>query len=85
MTPTCMSTHTHPAVRRCLCDHGEVDVRTWRLCWLLDAGFDPDLAESLAGTLAVDLHAVLELVDRGCPPDLAARILSPLPDRAGSP
>jgi hypothetical protein len=25
-----------------------------------------------------DLHALLELVDRGCPPALAARILAPL-------
>jgi hypothetical protein len=56
-------------------------VRTWRLCWLLDAGFDRRLAESLAAT-SVDLHALLELVDRGCPPDLAARILAPLPDGA---
>jgi hypothetical protein len=26
----------------------------------------------------MDLHALLELVDRGCPPALAARILAPL-------
>jgi hypothetical protein len=26
----------------------------------------------------MDLHALLGLVDRGCPPDLAARILAPL-------
>jgi hypothetical protein len=84
MTPTFVSTNTHPAVHRCLCDHGEVDVRTWRLCWLLDAGFEPELAESLAATPAVDLHAVLELVDRGCPPGLAARILSPLPPAGAS-
>jgi hypothetical protein len=56
-----------------------VDVRTWRLCWLLDAGFEPVLAEQLATTPAVDLHALLGLVDRGCPPALAARILAPLP------
>lgn len=85
MTPTVVSTHTHHAVRRCLCDHGEVDVRTWRLCWLLDAGFDPELAESLARTPTVDLHAVLELVDRGCPPELAARILAPLPHLGPTP
>ncbi|WP_344257069.1 hypothetical protein [Terrabacter carboxydivorans] len=28
--------------------------------------------------MRVDLHALLELVDAGCPPELAARILSPL-------
>jgi hypothetical protein len=26
----------------------------------------------------VDLHALIELVERGCPPVLAARILAPL-------
>lgn len=66
------------ALGRCLCEHGQVDVRTWRLCWLLEVGFDRELAEFLAGS-GVDLHALLELVDRGCPPELAARILSPLP------
>jgi hypothetical protein len=32
----------------------------------------------LAGDCAIDLHALLELVDHGCPPALAARILAPL-------
>jgi hypothetical protein len=36
------------------------------------------LALSLATTPGIDLHALLELVDRGCPPELAARILSPV-------
>ena len=84
MTPICVSTHTHDTVHRCLCDHGEVDARTWRLCWLLDAGFDPQLAQRLASTPAIDLHALLQLVDRGCSPELAARILSPIPSRPGS-
>jgi hypothetical protein len=26
----------------------------------------------------MDLHALIELVERGCPPPLAARILAPL-------
>jgi hypothetical protein len=26
----------------------------------------------------MDLHALIELVERGCPPELAARILAPL-------
>jgi hypothetical protein len=34
----------------------------------------------LANDRRFDLHAVLELVDRGCPPELAARILAPLND-----
>jgi hypothetical protein len=54
-----------------------VDVRAWRSCRLLEAGFPSDLAASLAAG-PVDLHALLELVDVGCPPELAARILSPM-------
>ncbi len=77
MTPTVVN--LHPTLSRCLCEHGHVDVRTWRLCWLLDAGFDDELAQALADTPTIDLHAVLELVDRGCPPVLAARILAPIP------
>jgi hypothetical protein len=48
---------------------------------LLAAGFAMDLAVRLAEDCATDLHAVLELVDRDCPPELAARILAPLNDR----
>ena len=53
-------------------------VVAWRTERLLAAGFDRELAGSLAAEDAVDLHALLELVDRGCPPELAARILAPL-------
>ena len=84
MTPTVMSIRATRSLNRCLCDHGQVDVRSWRLCWLLEAGFDPELAEALATTTTVDLHALLELVDRGCPPPLAARILAPLPSAGGA-
>ena len=52
----------------------------WRRGRLLAAGFAPDLARRLARDCRIDLHAVLELTDRGCPPDLAARILAPLDD-----
>jgi hypothetical protein len=54
-----------------------VDVVTWRRCRLLEAGFPERLAARLAAE-PLDLHALLQLVDRGCPPELAARILSPL-------
>lgn len=53
-----------------------VDVVGWRASRLLDSGFPFGLAQSLARQ-RVDLHALLQLVDRGCPPHLAARILSP--------
>jgi hypothetical protein len=51
------------------------DVVRWRLRRLTDAGFDGPLAADLAGEADVDLHALLNLVDRGCPPHLAARIM----------
>jgi hypothetical protein len=54
-----------------------VDVVLWRRCRLLEAGFPELLAARLAHG-RVDLHALLQLVDRGCPPELAARILAPL-------
>jgi hypothetical protein len=52
---------------------------------LLTAGFVADLAQRLADDDQIDLHALLELVDRGCPPPLAARILSPLDERPDHP
>jgi hypothetical protein len=51
------------------------DVVRWRLRRLTDAGFDRELADALAAERDVDLHALLDLVDRGCPPHLAARIM----------
>lgn len=50
----------------------------WRRERLLAAGFAPDLAARLAADSEVDLHAMLALIDRGCPPELAVRILAPL-------
>ena len=55
----------------------ELQILAWRRRRLLDAGFDPELADELAGDARIDLHALLELVERGCPPSLAARILDP--------
>lgn len=62
-----------------------VDVTAWRLCRLTEAGFPRDLAARLAADPAVDVHALLALVDRGCPPELAARILAPLPRPGATP
>ena len=53
----------------------------WRREVLLADGFQPDVATNLAWDCGVDLHELLGLVDRGCPPHLAARILAPLDDR----
>jgi hypothetical protein len=54
----------------------------WRRRRLAAAGFEPRLAAELAGDPGVDLHELLVLLDRGCPPALAARILAPLERRA---
>jgi hypothetical protein len=52
----------------------------WRRGRLLAAGFVPELAARLARDCRIDLHSVLDLVDRDCPPALAARIRAPLDD-----
>jgi hypothetical protein len=50
----------------------------WRAARLRRAGFERRAALELARDDAFDLHTLLDLVDRGCPPHLAARILAPL-------
>jgi hypothetical protein len=54
----------------------------WRRRQLLDAGFELALASVLARDPGYDLHALIELVERGCPPELAVRILAPLEEPA---
>jgi hypothetical protein len=49
-------------------------VQGWRLHVLVEAGYPVDVAEQLAESEA-DLHEAVELVDSGCSPDIAARIL----------
>jgi hypothetical protein len=53
-------------------------VQAWRFERLRAAGLPPELAEPVSVDGAYDLHALLELVDRGCPAELAVRILAPL-------
>jgi hypothetical protein len=57
------------------------DVARWRYEQLAQAGFPAPLARQLSRDRQVDLHALIELVERGCPPRLAVRILAPLDDR----
>jgi hypothetical protein len=59
-------------------------VVAWRIERLREAGFPARLADTLARDTRYDVHAVLELTDRGCPAELAARILAPIEDRRGS-
>ena len=54
------------------------EILAWRRRQLVRAGFSDALAERLADDPAYDLHALIELVERGCPPALAVRILAPL-------
>jgi len=53
-------------------------IAEWRRRQLADSGFPPPLARRLAHEGSYDLHALIELVERGCPPALAVRILAPL-------
>ena len=54
------------------------EVQLWRETVLLQAGFARAIASRLAADADYDLHELLNLVDRGCPPELAERILAPL-------
>ena len=60
------------------------DVVAWRRDQLAASGFPLPVAASLAQDLHYDLHALIELVERGCPPELAVRILAPLDSGAAA-
>ena len=49
---------------------------------LVRAGVEVEPAARVAADRSMDIHALLELIDLGCPPDLATRIVAPL-DCAG--
>ncbi len=53
------------------------ELALWRETLLMHAGFAPELASQLGCDPDYDLHELLNLVDRSCPPHLAARILAP--------
>ena len=60
----------------------EPQIVAWRRRQLTGAGFPLPLAALLARDARYDLHGLIELTERGCPPELAVRILAPLePDR----
>jgi hypothetical protein len=50
-------------------------VVTWRSDRLLQAGYPPQDASVLAVSPEVDLHTAVDLLDRGCPLELALQIL----------
>jgi hypothetical protein len=53
------------------------EVVRWRREQLVGSGFPLPLAARLAKDARYDLHALIELTERGCPPELAVRILAP--------
>ena len=54
----------------------------WRRRRLIESGFPETLAAQLAADPRFDLHALIELAEHGCPPELAVRIMAPLEDAA---
>jgi hypothetical protein len=50
-------------------------VERWRAQELERAGYSADVASELAMRADVDLHRAIELLQRGCSPELAADIL----------
>lgn len=51
------------------------EVLAWRFDALCRSGYDLDAAAILAAHVEIDLHDAVGLVKRGCPPNLATRIL----------
>lgn len=59
-----------------LVDSTEMErIERWRAEELERAGYEPRAAGRLAVRHDVDLHSAIELLERGCPTDLALRIL----------
>jgi len=56
----------------------DAQVTSWRRDQLAASGFPISLARQLATDDRYDLHLLIELVERGCRPDVAVRILAPL-------
>jgi hypothetical protein len=54
------------------------EITSWRCRQLASSGFPGTLARRIAQDASYDLHALIELIERGCPPELAVRILAPL-------
>jgi hypothetical protein len=56
-------------------------LENWRRLELIHCGFPESLAARVARDERYDLHQLIELVEHGCSPALAVRILSPLDGR----
>ena len=60
------------------------EVVRWRSDQLVDAGFPVAFAARVAKDARYDLHALIELIERGCPPGVAVRIVAPLDGEAAA-
>jgi hypothetical protein len=56
-------------------DHEALLVESWRFESLQRAGYDAESATVLAMSHEIDLHQAIDLLERGCPVDLALQIL----------
>jgi hypothetical protein len=74
-SPVAAVPESMPTVDTKLVQSKEGEVLAWRAEELVRAGYDGDNALMLALERAVDLHAAINLVRRGCPADLAVKIL----------
>jgi hypothetical protein len=60
------------------------EVVCWRRQRLTESGFPLTVAARLAEDARYGLHALIELVERGCQPELAVRIVAPLDDEVAA-
>jgi hypothetical protein len=58
-----------------LVDSEQERVENWRAEELIRAGYAPSDAVALAARHDIDLHLAVELIERGCPDELAIEIL----------
>src|SRR5687768_15727950 len=63
-----MATTTHPPNQL-------YTVEEWRYAALIEAGYTKPQAQDIAACTDIDLHQAVALLEHGCPPATAARIL----------
>jgi hypothetical protein len=68
-------------------DHLEILDRDSTVAWRAErlgrTGLTAEVALRVAADPGYDLHELFELVDQGCPPALAVRIVAPLDEEQG--
>ena len=50
-------------------------IERWRYEALVRAGYDPTAARRIAERQDIDLHVAVEMLEKGCSPELAVSIL----------